>query len=140
MCALERVREAVTGDTVLEQRVDSVAASLAPIRELAVRSRVEPADLAQLTPLQRAQLEAATGVGNAGLDPSAPAEGELEYTSFEEIVDERGELVLEAARFMDEDGVIFRAGTTEPVAYVCQFRLEAPPELLESLHAALRRR
>ncbi len=137
--AVAKVRAAVAGHPVLEAHVDQYVADLPPLVALRVRKTTEPGDLAELTPLQRAQLRATSGVGNAGLAEDAPETGELKYVTFDEIVDGDGVLVYETARFMEEDGIIFRAGTTEAVAYVCQYALDGPDELLESLHTALRR-
>ena len=137
--ALARLREAVAAHPALVRHLDDHLAALPTVETLRVRATRAPSDLRELTALQRAQLVATRGIGNAGLEPDAPAEGPLAYVSFDELEDEHGTLVYETARFMEEDGAVLRAGTTEIVAYLCQFQLDAEPALAESLHLALHR-
>lgn len=144
--ALRRLRDAVAAHPELAQKVDERLASLGAATSLRRGRVLHPKHVRELSDVQRAQLTAMGGVGNAGdLETIAEEEGlepgALAYLSLYEIVDEGGHPAYDVALFLDEDGVAYRAGTTERAAYICQMQIDCPdPTLLEALHEVLRDR
>ncbi len=96
-----------------------------------------PADASLLSPLQRAQIDVgAQGIQGCGTDWIN--DEELPYLELFAIDDDDGVHRYDAAILMGEDGVIFRAGQTEPVAWLCKYRLDcADVGLKDGLSAAL---
>jgi hypothetical protein len=104
---------------------------------LRCRPSVTPPDASQLTSLQRAQVAVgAEGIQGCGTDWIN--DEELPLLELFAIDDDAGVHRYDAAILMDEDGVIFPVGETEPVAWLCQHRLDcANVGLKDGLVAAL---
>lgn len=117
--------------------------ALPDLPKLTCRRRFRPRSLSELTDAQRAQLEvanggAAMGVGAMPLPETPGAEDEESFVSVFEIVDENDEPVIDAILLLDEDGSIFRAGTTERIGWASQMRLQMDdPALQEAVQMIL---
>ncbi|HVK75655.1 MAG TPA: hypothetical protein VM734_20130 [Kofleriaceae bacterium] len=148
---LARLREAIAGEAALVAVVDAKLAALPPPVILRCTRAVYPRSVDELTAGQRTQL-AILGRGwdseEDGVpmvrdgDDGHPVFGSLEYVSAFEIADAEGRPAFEALLYMDEDGAVCRAGTTQSVAYVSQMRLSwnIDEPTVEALHAILRQR
>lgn len=132
-----QLRTAVAGDSALAGVVDERLAQLPTPRVLRCRPSVTPATEAELTPLQRAQC--AVGAKNImGCGTDWVNEEEIQFLELFGIEDEAGEHCYDAAILMGEDGVFFAAGTTTPIAWLCQYRLDCEDGgLRDGLQAAL---
>jgi hypothetical protein len=146
---LANLRELLAEQAELVAMVDAHIAALPEIPKLTCTRKLYPKSADELTEGQRTQL-AILGRGWETDDGQIVEEGEdgevvfneLDFVSAYEIADADGNPAFEALLYMDEDGAVCRAGTTNSVAYVCQERLEwnIDVETLEALHAILRER
>jgi hypothetical protein len=134
---LAELEKISTRHPALDALVSPVIASLPALPKLQWSTFLRNPDPAALTALQRQQCGAGSG-GMMGAGESWVEDGESEYLELGVIVDEHNVAQYEAAIFLDEDGTFFRAGTAEPVAWLCQYRLDCEdPTLKEALQLLL---
>jgi hypothetical protein len=121
----------------IEAHIAPYIAALPPLEILKRGESLTPSSESELTPLQRAQCaDGSASIQGCGTD--WVDDEEIEYLEFAPIFDAQGNHRFDLVLFMDEDGVIYRAGTTDRVATVCQYALYCDdPTLKESLQLAL---
>ena len=145
---LADIRAAVAEHPELVAMVDAHLDALAPLPLLTCTRKLYPTSADELTEGQKAQF-AVLGKGWETDDGCMVWEedgetrfGPMDFVSAYEIADADGNPAFEALLYMDEDGAVCRAGTTNSVAYVCQMGLEwnIDVETVEALHAILRER
>ena len=144
-----RLREAVADRPELLERVDARVSDLGPLPELTCTNKLYVRELTELTEGQRTQLGILAQAWETDDGPIAWENedgeiefGEIDFVSAYQIAGPDGEPAFEALLYMDEDGAVCRAGTTNSVAYVCQMGLEwnIDEPTVEALHAILRER
>lgn len=146
---LAKLRGTVADHAELVAMVDAHVESLPPLPALVCTRKLYPRSADELTEGQRTQL-AVLGKGWYTDDGCVAEENDagevvfndLSFISAYEIADADGTPAFEALLYMDEDGAVCRAGTTNSVMYVCQMGLEwnIDVETVEALQAILRER
>jgi hypothetical protein len=146
---LAQLRDALGAHPELAARVSARIASLPPLPVLRCTSKLYPKHVDQMSPGQRAMFSV-LGQGWETDDGSMVTEDddgetqfaeEILYVSAYEIAGEDGS-AYHALLYMDEDGSVCRANTTNQVMMSCQMRLSwnIDDTLAEALHAILRER
>lgn len=143
------LRQLVADDPELIALIDAHEAELPLVTPLVCTRKLYPKSVDELTEGQKSQLailgqgwETDDGPMVFKNDEGETEFGELAFVSAYEIADADGNPAFEALLYMDEDGAVCRAGTTNSVMYVCQMRLEWNIDLgtVEALQAILRER